>query len=205
MAYDPESAVGTSGLNNPFSEGIVLSASPSWKVKIGNSLGEHAVRVAISTQDGKNLYNLGDIQPPVDIPTTDKKFRYYANYSFNQPLVQIDDKHSWGLFGQIGFSDGNPNPVDFSFQFGVGGNSFFKNRKQDKWGAALYNYSLSSIIDDIAENIGVELRNELGFETFYQFWLNQYFSLGGNIQIINPIVKNSDAAVFLGLRTSIKF
>ncbi|MCQ0112595.1 carbohydrate porin [Zhouia amylolytica] len=205
MVYDPVSAVGKSGLDAPFNEGVVFSVSPSWNVNIGNSMGSHALRLAYSTQDGTNLYNLGDLNPPVEVPLSDKKNRFFASYSFNHPLSSIDDKHSWGLFGQFAVSDGNPNPVDFSIFLGVGGNSFIKNRPQDKWGLAFYDYSLSNIIDDNAEQIGIPLRDELGIETFYQYWVNNWFSIGADAQIISPIVKNSDTAVFLGLRSSVKF
>ena len=111
---------------------------------------------------------------------------------------------SSGLFGQLAISDGNPNPVDFSLLLGIGGNSFIKNRTLDKWGVALYSYSLSSIIDDQAETLGMPLRNELGIETFYQYWANNWFSIGADVQIISPILKDSQTVVFLGLRSSAK-
>lgn len=205
MAYDPKSVVGHSGLDKPFDSGIVLSVSPSWDVKIGHSVGEHSIRLAYSTQDGDNLYNLGDLETPVEVPQTNKENRYYASYSFNHPLQEYEDNKSWGLFGQFSVSDGNPTPVDYSVLLGVGGNSFIKNRNQDKWGIGLYLYSLSHIIDDKSAELDIPLRNETGIEGFYQAWLNPWFSLGANCQIIKPIVKDSDTAVFLGIRSSVKF
>ncbi|WP_369049350.1 carbohydrate porin [Tenacibaculum sp. UWU-22] len=204
MVYDPVSTVHKTGLEAPFAEGVVLLVAPSWPVKIGNSLGSHSLQLTFSTQDGDNLYNLGDINSDIHIPLSDKKYRYFASYSFDQPIRVFNDKSSWGVFGQIAVSDGNPNPVDFSFLLGIGGNSFIKNRTQDKWGLALYNYSLSKIIDDKAEALGTPLRNELGLETFYQYWATQWFSIGADVQVINPIIKNNDTAVFLGLRSSFK-
>lgn len=205
MVYDPVSVVGQTGLKSPFNEGIVLSVSPSIKVNIGNSEGNHALRVVYSSQDGSNLYNLGDINLPVEQPLSDKNNRFYISYSFNQTLKTLENNGSWGLFGQVGISDGNPNPVDFSFLLGLGGNSFIKNRTQDKWGIALTNYSLSSIIDEQAEIENIPLRNELAIETFYQYWLNNWFSLGFDVQLTEPVVKESKTALFLGLRSSIKF
>ena len=87
---------------------------------------------------------------------------------------------------------------------GIGGNSFFKNRSDDKWGLAMYHYSLSSTLDDFARLLGKPLRNETGVELFYQAWLTKWFSLGGDVQWINPILKNNPGALFLGLRSSIK-
>tara|TARA_R110000787_G_scaffold66701_4_gene149743 strand:- start:965 stop:1804 length:840 start_codon:yes stop_codon:yes gene_type:complete len=204
MVYDPVSQVRKTGFESPFSKGVVLAVSPSWKINIGNSKGKHSIRLTYSTQDGENLYNLGDINPSTNFETSEKKYRYYASYGFNQPIKNINETKSWGLFGQIAFSDGNPNPIDFSFLFGLGGNSFIKNRENDKWGIGLYSYSLSSIIDERAALAGIPLKNEFGFETFYQYWINDWFSLGVNVQIIEPILKSSESEVFMGLRTSIK-
>ena len=205
MVYDPTSVVGESGFDDPFGEGVTLSVSPSWDVRIGNSTGSHNIRLAYSTQDGRNLYGFGDINSPVQPPLTDKENRYYASYGFDQPLQKIDENSEWGLFGQVAFSDGNPNPIDWSFFIGIGGDSFIRNRSQDRWGLAVYNYSLSDIIDDRANELGVPLRNaELGIETFYQYWLNNWFSIGADVQIIEPIPENSDTAVFLGFRSSVK-
>jgi len=205
MMYDPLSTVKKSGFEKPFNEGVVFSASPAWKIKIGNSEGNQSLRIVYSTQDGENLYDFKDIHNPVEVTASEKKNRYYASFNFNQTLKKISDNESWGLFGQIGISDGNPNPVDFSFVLGIGGNSFIKNRAQDKWGIALSNYSLSNIIDRRAIELAIPLRNELAVEAFYQYWVNTWFSFGTDVQIINPVLKNSKTATFLGLRTSVEF
>jgi porin len=205
MVYDPTSKVGESCFDDPFKEGVTLSVSPSWDVKIGNSTGSHNIRLAYSTQDGTNLYNLGDINLPFEPPLSDKKNRYYASYGFDQPLQKIDEDSEWGLFGQVAISDGNPNPLDWSFFIGIGGDSFLRNRSQDRWGLAVYNYSISNIIDDKADELGTPLRNaEFAIETFYQYWVTNWFSIGADVQVVKPIVENSETAVLLGLRSSVK-
>ena len=44
-------------------------------------------------------------------------------YTFDQTLGTIccDPKRAWGLFGNAGISDGNPNPIRYSANAGVGG------------------------------------------------------------------------------------
>lgn len=204
MAYDPEGAVRKSGLNRPFDEGIVLSVSLGKEVSIGNSMGNHALQLAYSSQDGTNLYNLSNLTPPVQVPLCDKKNRYFLGYTFDHSLKQLDEENSWGLFGQLGVSDGNPNPLDFGFLIGLGGNSFIKNRAQDSWGLAFYDYSLSKIIDEEAAKLGFNLGNELALELFYQYWATQWISIGADLQLINPVVKASETALFLGFRSSVK-
>ena len=115
-----------------------------------------------------------------------------------------DQSGGWGFFGQVGFSDGNPTPVNFSMLGGIGGNGFIKQRRQDKWGVAFYEYSLSNAVDEFSSAAGIPLRNEKALEIYYDLCLTNYISLGGDIQWTKPIVKSSSNAVFLGLRSSIR-
>ncbi|EAQ42445.1 carbohydrate porin [Polaribacter sp. MED152] len=205
MVYDPVSAVNTSGLENPFSQGITFSAAIEKKVQIGGLPGSHALKASYSTQDGTDLYDLGDIFFPTPGSTANlEDSRYYFSYRFTQQLGKISNSDKgWGLFGQIGVSDGNPNPVDFGALMGIGGNSFFKSRSEDKWGLGIYYYSFSKPVDEFSEANGIPLRNETGIEMFYEFQINKWLSLGGNTQYIVPLVKNNENAIFLGLRSSI--
>lgn len=164
------------------------------------------MKVSYSTENGNDLYDLGDIIFPVSPTNIDyRNNRYYFSYKFTQDVfVNADDK-GWGLFGQIGVSDGNPNPINFGSLLGIGGNSFIKNRIDDKLGLAMYHYSLSKPIDDFSESTGVPLRNETGFELFYQAMLTKWLQLGGDMQYVIPTVRNNQNVLYLGLRTSILF
>jgi porin len=71
-----------------------------------------------------------------------------------------------GLFGQLGISDGNPNLIKSGMHTGIRGNSFFKNRSDDRWVLALYNYSLLVPPEDFAFTLGKSLRNKTGEDFF---------------------------------------
>ncbi len=206
MIYDPSSVVNKSGLEKPFNEGVTLSAKADKEIRLGKYKGTHSLRVAFSTRDG---YDLGEIALPSEEATNKdvvkKKSRWFAYYKVNQPLVMYDDKRGFGLYGQISVSDGNPNSFDHSWLVGLGGHSFIKNRTNDLWGINVFNYSLSSHIDNLFEDSDFKLNNsQFGFEMFYDLHLNNYWSLGTDLQIIDPILKNYETAVYLGFRTSIK-
>lgn len=205
MVYDPVGAVNRSGFEKPFPEGVTFSASVEKEVQLWGMLGSHSLKAAYSTRDGANLYDLDDLILPIpehEIERLDD--RYYFSYKFTQQLGDIagTDK-GWGLFGQLGISDGNPNPVDFGALFGVGGHSFFKSRADDTWGIGVYHYSLSKPIDEFAAEGGLPLRNETGTELYYEAKLYKWFSIGGDVQYIIPMVKDNKPALFLGLRSSI--
>jgi hypothetical protein len=50
----------------------------------------------------------------------------------------------------------------------------------------------------------LRIRDEQGYEIFYNFAVTPWLVLGADLQIINPSLA-SDRAVFPGLRTVIKF
>lgn len=205
MVYDPRNYANQFPM--PFEKGITFNAGIEKEIPIGGKKGTHAVSFRYSTQDGADLYDLGDISlPSPENPLGRKNSRWYINYVVNQPLVIFSEAgKGWGLFGQVGISDGNPNPISFGMQLGLGGNSFFKNRSNDRWGLAMYNYSLSASLEDFGSSIGKPLRNETGMELFYQAWITKYLSLGADVQWINPVVKNNDATLLLGIRSSVRF
>ena len=60
-------------------------------------------------------------------------------YSFQQYLWMNPDVpgSGWGVFGQIGKSDGNPTPLDWSGFIGLTGNPL-STRPQDRFGVAYF-------------------------------------------------------------------
>jgi porin len=205
MVYDPRNYANR--FPTPFEKGVSFNAGFEKELSIGGKKGNHAINFRYSTQDGADLYDLGDINLPSQEDSLGRENdRWYINYVINQTLVEYSEKgKGWGLFGQVGISDGNPNPIRFGMHLGIGGNSFFRGRSDDRWGLAFYNYSLSVPLEDFGSGVGVPLRNETGVEMFYQAWLTRYLSVGADIQVVIPVIKEYKTALLLGLRSSIRF
>ena len=57
-------------------------------------------------------------------------------YAFDQYFWQPDGdpKHGVGLFFAFGASDGNPNPIKYSFLTGIGGKGVMPGRPDDTFG-----------------------------------------------------------------------
>jgi porin len=136
-----------------------------------------------------------------------KKGSWFLGASFQQYLVQNPEnpQQGWGVFGQIGFSDGNPNPIQWSAFVGVGGNSFIAGRSLDRWGVAYFRYSLSSDLRDGLGLIGARLRDEQGIEAFYSVAVTPWLSVSANIQVVQPVLSAADTAVTASLRTRMRF
>ena len=86
---------------------------------------------------------------------------------------------------------------------GVGGTGLIPGRSLDNWGVGYYYAAPSSDLKDSLAST-LKIRDEQGWEIFYNFAVTPWLVLGADLQIINPSLA-SDTAVFPGLRTVITF
>ncbi|MGZ8096555.1 MAG: carbohydrate porin [Methylobacter sp.] len=205
--YDPEDKTNLTGFENFFSNGVTLRGTVDFPVSIAG-LGGHQGLVALySTEPGNDLEEIGDSLIPPFPPGAPgiKNNRYYFAYNFDQYLYQskANPKEGIGLFGQFGISDGNPNRLQWLAIAGVGGTGLIPGRSRDNWGVGYYYASISSALQESLAPI-LDIRNEQGIEVFYNFAVTPWFALGGDLQVIEPSLKN-DTAVIPGLRTVIRF
>lgn len=204
--YDPNDMTNKSGLERPFADGITFRGSVELPVTI-SGLGGHQGFVALySTKDGNDLGTLDELlvpQWPGNVGT--RNDRYYFAYTFDQYLYRSKENpgEGFGLFGQFGISDGNPNRLYWSGHVGVGGTGLVPGRSRDNWGVGYYYAAPSTDLKDSLARV-MRIRDEQGLEVFYNFAMTPWLSLGADLQIIKPSLAD-DTAVFSGLRSVIRF
>lgn len=197
MVYDPKSAVNKTGLEDPFKE-VTLSAQAELPVKIAGKPGSHTLRVAYSTKGGVDLGNL-NLPAILDGSIDQKADRYLASYTFDQYLMTYNDKgEGWGLFGQATLTNGNPNPVKTFFLAGLGGNSFIKNRHQDRWGLGYFYTGFDKSRKESGKALVTPLRDEQGVELFYNYEITPWLHLSGDFQWASPGIHNVNNNIFYG-------
>lgn len=142
---------------------------------------------------------LGSVLLGLPIPTTeaDTWSVYYNVYQY----VVGDSDRGWGLFGRWGFSDGNPNPVQWNAALGAGGTGWFPARPNDGWGLGVYYLSMSDA--DLLRGLGVG--DEFGGEYFYRMAFKPWFQVTLDTQVIDSALPNIDLTTVLGLRAHIIF
>jgi porin len=130
-----------------------------------------------------------------------------VGYSVQQYLWE--DPHTpgsgWGIFGQAGFSDGNPNPFRWMMLAGLGGIGIIPGRSLDRFGVAYFRYAFSNDLTNGLRLFRLDLGDEHGGELFYNAAVTPWFRLSGDLQIIRPGNHSRDTAMFTGLRAQIKF
>lgn len=202
--YDPVSSVNKAGLDHAFSDGVTIRGSVSFPVSLFGRSGHQALAASYSNRSGRNLESLDDtIDPPVPSGST-KDDRYYAAYSFDQFLYQSKEnpKEGVGLFGQLGISEGNPNPLKWQAFGGVGGTGLIPHRSLDKWGVGYYYAAPSKYLQNLPDPYG-GIMHEQALEVFYNFALTPWFVVAADLQVVRPS-RERQPALFAGLRAMIR-
>jgi porin len=136
-------------------------------------------------------------------------------YNFDQYLYEPEkgSEKGVGIFGRFGVSDGNPNPMHFFVSFGVGGKGIIPGRPLDRFGIGYYymdvnNPKFTGLLGRTREL----LRDEYGFEAFYNVAITPWLQLTPDIQVIRPAQKrvaangkSIDTASVLGFRLQMIF
>jgi porin len=204
--YDPDDMTNKSPLDKPFANGVTFRGTVEFPVTIAGRSGHQGLVALYSTKDGTEKDDPRDTLIPLwpgnRGPRDD---RYYFAYTFDQYIYQSKENpgEGFGLFGQFGISDGNPNRLYWSGHVGVGGVGLIPCRSRDNWGAGYYYAAPSPDLKDLLAPIQ-RIRDEHGWEIFYNFAVTPWLSLGADVQIIKPSLA-SNTAVFSGLRTVIRF
>ena len=206
LIYDPRDAQNLNIIRDLFSEGATYSATATFPVTIAGLGGFQNFRIAYSTLDGLDLSSLPPGLPLVQPNPAFKEDRWYLQYSFEQFFVQdaTDPKVGWGLFGQFGYSDGNPNAFQKHGFIGLAGNNLMDGRKLDRWGVGYYQYTLSDDFTNSLPIFGSRFEPQKGVEAFYNWAVTPWFRLSADAQWQRQYLSD-DNNLYLGLRAQLKF
>ena len=144
-------------------------------------------------------------------------------YNFDQYLYEPKKgaDRGLGLFGRLGVSDGDPNFMKFFGSFGVGGKGVFDSRPLDEFGVGYYFINIANPTIQGPLQTRDFLRDEYGFEFYYNFAITPWLKLTPDLQIVRgaqkdqvtlgspiPVVTNSKSistSTTLGLRLQMVF
>jgi porin len=128
----------------------------------------------------------------------------YFNFYQSLWVDPADENRTWGVFGQTGISDGNPNPTRYVLNGGVGGTSRIPGRSLDTFGVGFYYLGLSDSFKALAAPSAPQ-RDEYGAELFYNYAVTPWCRLTADIQAARPSTRAFDPVIIAGLRLQIRF
>jgi porin len=115
-----------------------------------------------------------------------KKGSWNAYYNFDQFLYEPKNGsgEGVGIFGRFGASDGNPNFMNFFYSLGIGGKGMIPERAHDRFGLGFYYIDVKNPeLQGLFQGTNL-LRDEYGFEAFYNFAITPWLLLTPDIQIV---------------------
>jgi porin len=113
-------------------------------------------------------------------------------YNFDQFLYETDKSagKGFGLFGRFGASEGNPNPSKYFYSIGFGGKGVIPGRGFDQFGIGYYYDSIENpTLQTKRFGTAAFLRDEWGFEAFYNVALTPWLLLTPDVQVVGPAQK----------------
>ena len=141
-----------------------------------------------------------------------------AVYSFEQYLWQPagDPKRGLGMFFSLGVSDGQANPVKYSYSLGVVGKGMVPQRPHDDFGIGWARTTFSDdFVPFMRKTFDLGLRREDAIELYYNAAVTPALSISPSLQIISPALnraldskgnlKDLDTTYVAGVRVGIRF
>ena len=153
-----------------------------------------------------NLLLLGELQAALAAggPVESGSWSLYANGYQSLWVDPEDPTRSWGVFGCVGRSDGNPNPIEYTLAIGLGGRTMLPNRDLDTFGLGCYYLGLSDNVKRLAAPFR-PLQDEYGAELFYNFAITPFCRLTPNVQVGRPSTRATDTMTATGIRLQVIF
>lgn len=114
---------------------------------------------------------------------------YGLFYTFEQYFWQPegDRKRGIGMFFTFGASDGDANPIKYSYNLGIGGNGVTSSRPNDSFGIG---WARTEFSDDflpiLRERLDLGLDYEDAFEMYYNFAVTGWLDATVDLQVIDP-------------------
>ncbi|VTS01798.1 carbohydrate-selective porin : Carbohydrate-selective porin OprB OS=Pedosphaera parvula (strain Ellin514) GN=Cflav_PD0649 PE=4 SV=1: OprB [Gemmata massiliana] len=210
--FDPEERA-TSGLQNLYDRGVVLVPDLVLRTKFLDRPGAYNFGGTYSTAKYRSFDPAAYLNIPFlrslvarnpATPLETGSWSVYANFYQSIWVDELDEKRNWGLFGQFGISDGNPNPVRFVANGGIGGRSMIPGRKLDTFGVGYYYLGLSDNFKALARPFTPQ-RDEHGVELFYNYAITPWCRLTYDFQVATPSTINVNTTITTGLRLQILF
>lgn len=207
MVYDTNNSTTTSGFENLFDNGAVILGFWREFTEFGGLPGYHLFGGNYSsgeyTSTDRSDFSFVPGQGIVSTPVQDSWSLFYAG---SQQLWadHCHPERNVELRVQLGLADNNPNFMRWNASVAVEGKGIIPSRELDRMGAGYFYENLSSNFKDLV-GPAFSLQDLHGVEFYYNYAVNPWFRLTGDLQVIDGVNSDLDAAIIPGLRAQLVF
>jgi porin len=203
----PTGKANSAGFDELYKDGVVLGPELRVGVKPFGLPGHQTIGGTWSSKTFNTLEQdpriaLALLGLPVEVPIRQQSSSWSVYYNFDQFLytTKPDGSQGLGIFGRIGFADGDTNPIEQFYSFGVGGQGMLPGRDLDRFGIGFYYTSFSRDLRGLILD-----SSEIGLEIFYNIAATNWLYVTPDIQVIEPAGRRSETAFITGLRVQTRF
>ncbi|MBB5352272.1 porin [Haloferula luteola] len=205
---DSRSSGTDSGLDGLDDEELTIIADYTFYTQWGGHTGTHTFSGSYSTLNAYSFDASDYLRPPTGGPIIafQQSDSWQLTYLFEQYLCEWGDesKNGWGIFGMLAWSDGNPNPFEYSAVLGLGANGVCAARPHDRFGVGLFWNGVSRALKSTVRPL-TRIDDEYGVELFYDAAVTPWLHFGADVQFVHPVLSGNDDAIFAGLRSRVIF
>jgi porin len=246
LLLDPNGTIMNDDIGDAFNDGVMALATGEVKTSMFGFTGNQGLLLCWSNKDRTSLIQdpanigrlllasrypmLGDPGPilseifdtlglsPNADPLNTEDSTWAAIYSLEQFLWQPagDPKRGIGVFFSAGVSDGNPNPVKYSYTLGLVGKGVVPNRPHDDFGIGWSRAEFSdNFVPNLRNALNLGLNHEDAVEMYYKAAVTPWLDVSPSLQIINSglnkvldssgNLKDLDTTYIAGVRVGIRF
>src|SRR5206468_8818592 len=151
-------------------------------------------------------------------PANRKNDTWAVFYNFDQYLWQPagDPERGVGVFFTFGATDGDANPIRYSYTLGIGGNGVVPGRSHDSFGLGWAGTDLSgNLVPFLRTRLDLGLEREDAIEMYYNVAVTPWLNVTADLQVVNPgltktlgsggQLENVDTAIVAGTRAYVRF
>lgn len=133
------------------------------------------------------------------VRTQDSDWAVYANFT-TWLVGSLMDPRNVGLYGRIGVSDGDINPVKTHISAGIGFDGMIASRPRD-------NIGIAGWYDKFSSDLGTEDNSSYGLELHYRIQATPWLQITPDIQYLvkSGPTSETDDTVVVGLRAMLHF
>jgi len=209
-----EGSADTTGFSDLYSDKMAFAGEARVRTNFFGMTGHQVIGFTYSNKEFTSLsQRLAAILEAQETEKSNGSWAFYYNFDHYLYEPQKGSGKGIGVFGRFGASDGNPNPVHYFFSAGVGGKGIIPGRPLDQFGLGYYYLDVGSIKFQGPVGTREFLRDEQGFELYYNFALTPWAQLSPNFQVVGGGQRQTvdggfqdvSTAMVLGLRLNLVF
>jgi len=200
MAFDPNDRTQNS-FDRLFEDGVNISLSAQWNGRLWQRSSNLGIAYILSSTKSVSLeetYLPSEQQQRGLISPSNLT----VNVGYQVWPSSVRPGKGIGVYGRVGLTGGDPNPIQSSLAMGISGEAMWQSRPFDGFGVGVYLYNWTRGLETTLQSA---LLQEVGLEMYYNLGLTPWLTLTPNLQVIQPASAGAPLLTVLGIRSRIRF